>query len=129
MRIAFIEKTKNEIIKEERVWLTEPDKKFVNPFERGNIVLNFLFVMCGPVAPSFIDFRERLPENHYELLKGRLAELRKKENRLYTYSDESLRPIPVHLFYDQLIQRLDGNDQPFLAELRVQYLSKTYLDK
>ena len=65
---------------------------------------------------SYIDYRKKYPENHYEEISTRLKELRKLCN---VNGDDSLLPIPGEQLYEQIIKRHENKDEKFKKELEV----------
>ncbi|CAF0939077.1 unnamed protein product [Brachionus calyciflorus] len=113
------EKTTNERLKNR--WKTK-DNKPINPFSRGNMFRNFIYILCRSIEPKTIKYRHEMDEKYYEKQNQLLQDLRRR-NKNANYSSDALIPIPGTQLYDEIKSR---NKKQFKEELDL--LNTKYLD-
>lgn len=114
------EKTTNERIKSR---YKTKDNQMIHPFSQKNMLFNYLYVLFGPLSPSFINYRKKMPENFYARMEVVTKELRMKRDK----TNQNFIPIPSVYYFKETLKKFQNNCEKFREEF--EFLNSKYLHK
>lgn len=112
------EKTTNERIKSR---YKNKNNELINLFGQKNMLMNFIYVLCGPISPQTINYRAKLPHDYYTKMELTTKELRMKKDQ----TNKNFVPIPSLYFFQEILKRFDNRQEKFYDEF--EFLTAKYL--
>lgn len=112
------EKTTNERIKAR---FKNKNNEMINPFGQRNKIVNFFYVICGPLSPKTIEYREKIPNSYYSKMELRTKEIRLDRDK----TNQNFIPIPSIYFFKETLKKLQNSSEKFREEF--EFLSSKYL--
>lgn len=117
---ACMEKTTNERIKSR---YKNNKNQMINPFAQKSMIMNYIYVVCGPINPKTINYREKIPGDYYTRMDVVVKEMRMKRDK----SNQNLIPIPSVYLFKETLKKNKLENEKFREEF--DFLNSKYFEK
>lgn len=85
-----------------------------NPYSKKSFIKNFCYVLCGPMQPATINYRELVNKNYFNSMEETYTRLKQEMTK-----DDTLIAIPGSRLYDEIKLRALNNNDKFILEYKI----------